>query len=48
MCKIRTIFTQVADLREFEEYMDLSTDIEKLPFYQAAIRQFEEHGIPYR
>ncbi|CAH1395808.1 unnamed protein product [Nezara viridula] len=39
---------EIADLREFEEYLDLSTDVEKLPFYQAAVKQFEEHGIPYR
>lgn len=39
---------EIADLREFEEFLDLSMDVEKLPFYQAAVKQFEQHGIPYR
>lgn len=39
---------QVADLREFEEFADIMADIEKLPLYQSALKQFEEGGIPYR
>ncbi|XP_054281997.1 mitoguardin-like [Macrosteles quadrilineatus] len=39
---------QVADLREFEEFVDLCTDTDQLPLYQSALRQFEDVGIPYR
>uniref|UniRef100_A0A023F390 Mitoguardin n=1 Tax=Triatoma infestans TaxID=30076 RepID=A0A023F390_TRIIF len=39
---------EIADLREFEEYLDISTDVAKLPLYQSAMKQFEEYGIPYR
>ncbi|XP_039280002.1 mitoguardin [Nilaparvata lugens] len=39
---------EVADLREFEEFTDLLTDVEKLPLYQSALKQFDENGIPYR
>lgn len=39
---------EVADLREFEEFAEVFTDCSSFPLYQAAIRQFEESGIPYR
>lgn len=39
---------EVADLREFEEFADIMADVEKLPLYQSALKQFEEGGIPYR
>ncbi|KAL1124385.1 hypothetical protein AAG570_001014 [Ranatra chinensis] len=39
---------EIADLREFEEFTDLLTDIDKLPLYQSALKHFEEYGIPYR
>lgn len=38
----------MADLREFEEFAEVFTDCSSFPLYQAAIRQFEESGIPYR
>uniref|UniRef100_T1J7M5 Mitoguardin n=1 Tax=Strigamia maritima TaxID=126957 RepID=T1J7M5_STRMM len=38
----------VADLREFDEFSDLNQDFYHLPLYQAALRQLEEVGIPYR
>ncbi|XP_014256635.1 mitoguardin isoform X2 [Cimex lectularius] len=39
---------EIADLREFDEYLDFTTDTEKLALYQSAMKQFEEFGIPYR
>ncbi|XP_018898192.2 mitoguardin [Bemisia tabaci] len=39
---------EVADLREFEEFANILTDIEKLPLYQSALRQLDDSGIPYR
>ncbi|KAF6214816.1 hypothetical protein GE061_009559 [Apolygus lucorum] len=39
---------EIADLREFEEFADIATDVEKLPLYQSAMKQFDEFGIPYR
>ncbi|XP_049830433.1 mitoguardin [Schistocerca gregaria] len=39
---------EVADLREFEEFVDIFPDIGSLALYQSATKQFEESGIPYR
>uniref|UniRef100_A0A6M2DKV9 Putative mitoguardin n=1 Tax=Xenopsylla cheopis TaxID=163159 RepID=A0A6M2DKV9_XENCH len=39
---------QVADLREFEEFNEMFPDLNKLPLYKTALKQFEENGIPYR
>ncbi|GLH10188.1 Mitoguardin [Gryllus bimaculatus] len=39
---------QVADLREFEEFADIFPDFDSLPLYQAALRQLEDSGVPYR
>jgi hypothetical protein len=38
----------VADLREFEEFVDTFPDSYSLPLYQSALRRLEETGIPYR
>lgn len=38
----------MADLREFEEFADYFPDLEQFPLYQAALRQHENGGIPYR
>ena len=39
---------QMADLREFDEYVDLNVNVDELPFYQSALKHFEDNGIPYR
>lgn len=38
----------IADLREFDEFPDLNQDLQHLGLYQAALRQLEDGGIPYR
>lgn len=39
---------EIADLREFEEFSDTFADLTNLPLYQAALKQYEETGIPCR
>lgn len=39
---------QVADLREFEEFAEAFAEFEQYPFYQSAVRQYEEQPIPCR
>jgi hypothetical protein len=39
---------QVADLREFEEFVDIFPDSDSLPLYQSALQKLEQDGIPYR
>lgn len=41
-------FSQIADIREFEEFADTISDMEKFPLYQSAMRHFEETPIPVR
>ncbi|KAK9885188.1 hypothetical protein WA026_010695 [Henosepilachna vigintioctopunctata] len=38
----------VADLREFEDFSEFFPDIEAFPFYQQALKQLENSGIPCR
>ncbi|GFG34953.1 hypothetical protein Cfor_08592 [Coptotermes formosanus] len=39
---------EVADLREFEEFVDIFPDSDSLPLYQSALQKLEQDGIPYR
>uniref|UniRef100_A0A1B6CGB2 Mitoguardin n=1 Tax=Clastoptera arizonana TaxID=38151 RepID=A0A1B6CGB2_9HEMI len=39
---------EIADLRDFENFADAFADVENLPLYQSALKQFENGGIPYR
>lgn len=39
---------EVADLKEFEEFVDILPDADSLPLYQSALRKMEQGGIPYR
>lgn len=40
--------SQIADIREFEEFADTMPDMERYPLYQSAIKHFEESPIPVR
>lgn len=39
---------QVADLREFEEFSELFPHFERQKLYHAALKQYEDKGIPCR
>ncbi|XP_023219603.1 mitoguardin 2-like [Centruroides sculpturatus] len=39
---------EVADIRDFDEFLELKFDTQDLLLYQAAMKQFEENNIPYR
>jgi hypothetical protein len=39
---------QVADLREFEEFVDIFPDSDSLHLYQSALQKLEQDGVPYR
>lgn len=39
---------QVADLREFEEFLGASADLHRYPLYQSAIKHLEDNNVPYR
>jgi hypothetical protein len=38
----------VADLKEFEEFVDIFPDADSVPLYQSALKKLEQGGIPYR
>jgi hypothetical protein len=38
----------VADLKEFEEFVDIFPDSDSLQLYQSALKKLERGGIPYR
>ncbi|KAF4518015.1 hypothetical protein B566_EDAN009248 [Ephemera danica] len=38
---------EIADLRELDEFVECP-DLDSMPLYQAAVKQYEEGGIPYR
>ncbi|GAB6021887.1 hypothetical protein CHUAL_006053 [Chamberlinius hualienensis] len=40
--------TEVADLRDFDEFWDVNHDASRLEFYTSSMKQLEENGIPYR
>jgi len=48
VCDKFTSCFQVADLREFEEFVDIFPDSDSLPLYQSALQKLEQDGIPYR
>lgn len=39
---------QIADLREFEDYSESFLEIDNYPLYQNALKELEDHSIPYR
>lgn len=39
---------QIADLRDFEDFIEYFPEMEKYPLYQSAIKHLEEQPIPYR
>jgi hypothetical protein len=39
---------EVADLREFEEFVDIFPDSDSLPLYQSALQKLEQDSVPYR
>jgi Mitoguardin len=39
---------QIADLREFEEFLEEYPNLERYPLYESTVRNMEEQPIPYR
>ncbi|XP_063705311.1 mitoguardin [Culicoides brevitarsis] len=39
---------QIADLREFEDFLEALPEMEKYPLYQSAVKHLEEQPVPYR
>lgn len=39
---------EVADIRDFDEFVELKFDADSLILYHSAMKYFEENGIPYR
>lgn len=39
---------QIADLREFEDFLEALPEMKKYPLYQSAVKHLEEQPVPYR
>lgn len=39
---------QIADLREFEDFLEALPEMDKYPLYQSAVKHLEEQPVPYR